>query len=137
MKMKFLWGAALGALLLCNMSALAVESDSGSSTNAPSGHRADTSSRRGKVMERFKDLGEKLGLTDEQKSKFRDLVMEEMRKVRGSRSKDGVTDKREALRKFQESLRERLKESKLLTEEQLQKLKESGGLLRSRRGGGV
>jgi Spy/CpxP family protein refolding chaperone len=133
MKTKLLLGVVLGTLLLCGMATGAAESDN-NQTSPSTGRGAAAGGLRGKVQERFKEMGKKLGLTEEQKAKLRDLMMEEMRKLRDLRRKGDVSDKRAAFRKFQESLGEKIKESKILTDEQLEKWKELRGVFGSRRG---
>ena len=85
--------------------------------------------RRAQMEQRQKEMMEKLGLTDEQKEKFKVVLQEErqkmMEKMQELRAKGDVTpeQRKEAMLKLAEDTIAKIKEQKILTDEQITKWK--------------
>lgn len=114
---KFGWLAALavGGMLVCGSTVQAAEGE-----GAGKGKGGD---RAAMMQERMNQLAEKLGLSEEQKTKMIEFQKEQFQKM--SELRDAPPQERmEKFKKMREESEQKLKESKILTDEQFAKYKE-------------
>ena len=90
-------------------------------TNAPSGQRGSSG---GTVQERFDQMAATLGLSDEQKNKLMELQRAQYQQMYSGQSDQTPQQPMEQFRKFRAELEQKVKESKILTDEQFAKWKQ-------------
>jgi hypothetical protein len=131
MKLHPILSIAIAVLCLASAPGRSAESD------AAAGQRGKTGGGANAVQERFNQMAKQLGLSAEQKARLLQMQGEEYQKTGGLGSQGEMTPQQqmERYQKFREGLEQRLKQSKLLSDEQFAKWKEFQS--RSHSGGGA
>jgi Spy/CpxP family protein refolding chaperone len=119
LKLGCLSALVLSGLLACGTDLQAAEE------GAKAGGKGPGQDRGAAMKERFNQMAEKLGLTEEQKTKLQDIQREQFQKMGEMRGKDMTPEQRmEQYKKMREEMEQKVKDSKVLTDEQFAKWKE-------------
>ena len=129
LKLGCLAALVLSGLLACGTALQAADEGAAKAEGKGPGQKGGKAA----MQERFNQMAEKLGLTEDQKTKLQEIQREQFQKMSDMRGKDMTQEQRmEQFKKMREEMEQKVKDSKILTDEQFTKWKE----LQAQRGQG-